>query len=64
MRPFLTEEPLLALLWRLGEGLLSMVEKDMARPGTAEEVAKSIVWLCSEDASYCTDKILDVAGGR
>ncbi|MEM9439396.1 MAG: SDR family oxidoreductase [Pseudomonadota bacterium] len=36
----------------------------MARPGTAEEVARSIVWLCSDDASYCTGAILDVAGGR
>ena len=36
----------------------------MARPGTAEEVGKSIAWLCSDDASYCTGSILDVAGGR
>ena len=36
----------------------------MARSGTAEEVANSIVWLCSDDASYCTGAILDVAGGR
>ena len=36
----------------------------MARPGTAEEVAQAIAWLCSEEASYCTGSILDVAGGR
>ncbi len=36
----------------------------LARPGTAEEVAHSIVWLCSDDASYCTGAILDVSGGR
>lgn len=36
----------------------------MQRPGSAQEVAQSILWLCSEDASYCTGAILDVAGGR
>ncbi|MDF1671252.1 MAG: SDR family oxidoreductase [Roseovarius sp.] len=36
----------------------------MARPGTAEEVAKAIAWLASAEASYCTGAILDVAGGR
>lgn len=36
----------------------------MARPGSAEEVAEAIVWLCSAEASYCTGSILDVAGGR
>lgn len=36
----------------------------MARPSTAEEVGEAIAWLCSEEASYCTGSILDVAGGR
>ena len=36
----------------------------MQRPGTAEEVANAIAWLCSEAASYCTGSIIDVAGGR
>lgn len=36
----------------------------MARPGTAEEVANAIAWLCSDEAAYCTGSILDVAGGR
>lgn len=36
----------------------------LGRPGTAEEVARSIAWLCSKDASYCTGAILDVTGGR
>ncbi|WP_226804031.1 SDR family oxidoreductase [Amylibacter sp. SFDW26] len=35
----------------------------MARPGTAEEVAEAIVWLCSDAASYSTGTIIDVAGG-
>ena len=36
----------------------------MARPGTAEEVAKAIVWLLSPDASYSTGTVLTVSGGR
>ncbi|MEO9824825.1 MAG: SDR family oxidoreductase [Paracoccaceae bacterium] len=36
----------------------------MARPGSAEEVAQTILWLCSDEASYCTGSIIDVAGGR
>ena len=36
----------------------------MQRPGHAAEVAASIIWLLSDDASYCTGSILDVAGGR
>jgi NAD(P)-dependent dehydrogenase (short-subunit alcohol dehydrogenase family) len=36
----------------------------MQRPGTAHEVAQSIVWLLSDAASYVTGSIIDVAGGR
>jgi NAD(P)-dependent dehydrogenase (short-subunit alcohol dehydrogenase family) len=36
----------------------------MQRGGTAEEVAHAILWLLSEEASYCTGALLDVAGGR
>ncbi|MFK7868960.1 MAG: SDR family oxidoreductase [Roseobacter sp.] len=36
----------------------------MKRKGTAEEVAKGILWLCSADASYVTGSTLDVTGGR
>ena len=36
----------------------------MQRAGTALEVAQSIVWLLSEDSSYCTGTLLDVTGGR
>ncbi|HYW58270.1 MAG TPA: SDR family oxidoreductase [Polaromonas sp.] len=36
----------------------------MQRPGSAEEVAQAIVWLLSDDASYTTGALLDVAGGR
>jgi NAD(P)-dependent dehydrogenase (short-subunit alcohol dehydrogenase family) len=36
----------------------------MQRGGSAEEVAEAVLWLCSEQASYCTGVRLDVAGGR
>lgn len=36
----------------------------MQRPGSAQEVAESIVWLLSDNASYTTGALLDVAGGR
>lgn len=36
----------------------------MGRGGTADEVAASIIWLLSEDASYVTGALLDVGGGR
>lgn len=36
----------------------------LGRGGSAEEVAQSCVWLLSEQASYVTGTLLDVAGGR
>jgi len=36
----------------------------MQRGGQAEEVARAILWLLSEEASYVTGSILSVAGGR
>jgi NAD(P)-dependent dehydrogenase (short-subunit alcohol dehydrogenase family) len=36
----------------------------MKRPATADEVARSILFLLSEDSSYTTGAILNVSGGR
>ena len=36
----------------------------MRRGGTSDEVAKAILWLLSEDASFTTGAFLDVSGGR
>jgi NAD(P)-dependent dehydrogenase (short-subunit alcohol dehydrogenase family) len=36
----------------------------MQRGGTAEEVAKAILWLLSDEASYTTGALIDVSGGR
>ena len=36
----------------------------LARPGEPEEVARAILWLASDEASYTTGSIVDVSGGR
>ena len=36
----------------------------LQRAGTASEVARAIVWLLSDQASYSTGALLDVSGGR
>lgn len=36
----------------------------MKRGGQPEEVARAILWLLSDEASYSTGAILDVSGGR
>ncbi len=36
----------------------------MQRVGKAEEVAKAILWLLSDEAAYCSGTILTVSGGR
>jgi NAD(P)-dependent dehydrogenase (short-subunit alcohol dehydrogenase family) len=36
----------------------------MKRGGQPEEVAHAILWLLSDEASYITGTLLDVAGGR
>jgi NAD(P)-dependent dehydrogenase (short-subunit alcohol dehydrogenase family) len=36
----------------------------MKRGGEAEEVARAILWLLSDESSYCTGAFIDVSGGR
>ena len=36
----------------------------MLRPGEPEEIASAILWLLSDEASYTSGALLDVAGGR
>ena len=36
----------------------------MKRGGDPDEVARAILWLASEESSYCTGSFVDVSGGR
>jgi NAD(P)-dependent dehydrogenase (short-subunit alcohol dehydrogenase family) len=36
----------------------------MKRGGSADEVARAILWLLSEEASYTTGSFVDVTGGK
>jgi NAD(P)-dependent dehydrogenase (short-subunit alcohol dehydrogenase family) len=36
----------------------------MKRGGQPEEVARAILWLLSDEASYSTGTFIDVSGGR
>jgi len=36
----------------------------MKRGGDPEEVARAILWLCSDESSYSTGTFIDVSGGR
>lgn len=36
----------------------------LARPGTVEENANLIAWLCSPDCSFSTAAVFDISGGR
>jgi len=36
----------------------------LGRPGEPEEVARTIVWLLSDEASYLSGALVDVSGGR
>jgi len=47
-----------------GRGERGSASLPMRRGGTAEEVARSILWLASDEASYTTGALLNVSGGR
>jgi NAD(P)-dependent dehydrogenase (short-subunit alcohol dehydrogenase family) len=36
----------------------------LGRPGSAQEIANAIIWLLSDQSSYCTGSFIDCAGGR
>jgi NAD(P)-dependent dehydrogenase (short-subunit alcohol dehydrogenase family) len=36
----------------------------LGRPGDPEEVARTILWLLSDEASYLSGALVDVSGGR
>jgi NAD(P)-dependent dehydrogenase (short-subunit alcohol dehydrogenase family) len=53
------------ILTNLGDGIDKIAALiPLGRPATPEEIAKSVLFLLSEDASYVTASVLRVAGGR
>ncbi|MEO8631040.1 MAG: SDR family NAD(P)-dependent oxidoreductase [Betaproteobacteria bacterium] len=36
----------------------------MGRFGTVQEIASTVTWLCTEDASFSTGAVFDLSGGR
>jgi NAD(P)-dependent dehydrogenase (short-subunit alcohol dehydrogenase family) len=36
----------------------------IARPGTVDEVAALVAWLCSDECSFTTGAVFDISGGR
>ncbi|SHH18413.1 SDR family NAD(P)-dependent oxidoreductase [Cognatishimia maritima] len=47
------------------EQLAYMLSKiPMGRPGTVEEIAAMVSFMCSEDCSYTTGFVFDLSGGR
>src|SRR3989442_1547868 len=58
LRLFETVDATPGTLARLGP------QQPMGRGGHAIEVARAILWLLSDEASYTTGTFIDVAGGR
>jgi NAD(P)-dependent dehydrogenase (short-subunit alcohol dehydrogenase family) len=47
-----------------GRGARADVAIDSLTVGLAQEVARAILWLLSEEASFATGAFIDIAGGR
>jgi NAD(P)-dependent dehydrogenase (short-subunit alcohol dehydrogenase family) len=64
VRPGLIDTEIHASGGRPDRAAVLGAQTPLGRPGTAEEVAQTIVWLLSDAASYVTGALLDVSGGR
>jgi glucose 1-dehydrogenase len=64
LRPGLIETPIHEKGGEPGRADRLAAQVPMRRKGTADEVARGILWLLSDEASYVTGSTLDVSGGR
>lgn len=64
VRPGIIETDIHAKAGEPGRVARMQAHIPMKRGGTPDEVANAILWLLSEEASYVTGTILNVAGGR
>jgi NAD(P)-dependent dehydrogenase (short-subunit alcohol dehydrogenase family) len=64
VRPGLIETEIHASVGQPGRATRIGATTPMGRAGQPEEVARAIVWLLSDAASYSTGALLDVSGGR
>ncbi|MEM5401377.1 SDR family oxidoreductase [Paraburkholderia unamae] len=64
VRPGLIDTEIHASGGRPDRAAVLGAQTPLGRPGSADEVAQTIVWLLSDAASYVTGALLDVSGGR
>ncbi|MGN6316240.1 SDR family oxidoreductase [Trinickia sp.] len=64
VRPGLIETDIHASGGRPERAAVLGAQTPLGRPGKAEEVARAIVWLLSDAASYVNGALLDVSAGR
>lgn len=64
VRPGIIDTEIHATSGHAGRLAAAVPQIPMARLGTAEEVARGVVWLLSDEAAYVSGALLDVSGGR
>jgi NAD(P)-dependent dehydrogenase (short-subunit alcohol dehydrogenase family) len=63
VRPGLIDTPIHARAGMAGRIAKVGPRMPMGRAGQPEEVARTILWLLSDEASYITGTLVDVGGG-
>jgi NAD(P)-dependent dehydrogenase (short-subunit alcohol dehydrogenase family) len=64
VRPGIIDTEIHATSGLLERAQAQVAQIPMQRMGRADEIARAIVWLLSDDAAYVTGATLDVTGGR
>jgi NAD(P)-dependent dehydrogenase (short-subunit alcohol dehydrogenase family) len=64
VRPGITDTEIHASIGEAGRAQASGHLIPLGRPGTAQEIAEAILWVCSDVATFTTAAIIDCTGGR